>query len=451
MKTTKRVLAVALAALMLALAIPFAASAATTYSLTVECNKADYTYTVYKIADFDEATGAYKDFATTAIENAIKQSTESTAAVLTAANAATLTGGTPITFTSSKTSETLTGLAAGMYYIKCTGVSAANKSVSQNNIVPLPNKNMAAGATSFTVDVATNKIVEGDEPTVEKDFKVGSNLTTDDQTFGTGDTITYVLTADIPGSYTNQLTQYIITDTMGTGLDKTVHNVTSVKLDNGTTQTDLTYDVTTAAAEIGTATFGVKLKAAELAKESFYGENNKVVVTYTTQLAADAPIATNIPNSDGLKYTNAGGTKTVPGNTVNAKTYNIVAKKVDAQTGAALEGATFTLTYPDGTTTKTAVSNADGIADFGVLLKAGTYTVQETAAPSGYALNSTVESVTLGDGTTGTVQVEISDTKTKLPNTGREGTMMFTIIGGSLILLAGALFVVVMKKRKASK
>ena len=29
--------------------------------------------------------------------------------------------------------------------------------------------------------------------------------------------------------------------------------------------------------------------------------------------------------------------------------------------------------------------------------------------------------------------------------------MMFTIIGGSLVLIAGALFVVVMKKRKNSK
>ncbi len=46
-----------------------------------------------------------------------------------------------------------------------------------------------------------------------------------------------------------------------------------------------------------------------------------------------------------------------------------------------------------------------------------------------------------------TNKIEVEDTKSVLPITGGTGTMMFMIIGGSLILLAGALLVVVLKKR----
>ena len=447
MKTTKRVIAIVLAALMLAMAIPFAASAATNYSFTLKCAKPGYEFTVYPLATIDDTTGAYTatsnvtDAAVLAEINASKASTQDLHNLCKTSTG--LGTGLAEKFTSSDTNPTKTYTQpAGIYFVKVTGVPITNTDVLGGAIIVL-DKNVTE------VDLS-NKVKEGDEPTVDKDFSVNGSLTKDAQTFGTGDTITYVLTADVPGSFTNQLTQYIITDTMGTGLEKTVHDVTSVQLDNGTTKTPLTYDVTTSAAEIGaTATFGVKLRATELAKESFYGENNKVVVTYTTRLAADAPIATDIPNTDGLVYTNAGGSNTVPGPTVYAKTYKIVAKKVDAQTNQPVAGAEFTLTYPDGTTKKVATSGTDGIADFGVLLKAGTYTVQETKEPNGYTINTKVETVTVGDATTGTVTVTISDTKTKTPNTGGAGTMMFTIIGGSLVLLAGALFVVVMKKRSS--
>ena len=456
MKTTKRVIAIVLAALMLAMAIPFAASAATTvqHSFTLKCARPGYEFTVYPLATIDDTTGAIKatsnvtDAAVLAEINASKASTQDLHNLCKTSTG--LGTGLAEKFTSSEeTSQTNPATKtytqpAGIYFVKVTGVPITNTDVLGGAIVVL-DKDVTE------VDLS-NKVKEGDEPTVDKDFSVNDSLTKDTQTFGTGDTITYVLTADVPGSFTNQLTQYIITDTMGTGLDKTAYNVTSVELFDGSTKKgDLKYDVVTPSdAEIGTATFGVKLRATELTNASFYGENNKVVVTYTTKLASDAPIATDIPNTDGLIYTNAGGSNTVPGPTVYAKTYKIVAKKIDAQTKEPVGGATFTLTYPDGTTKKTAVSDATtGIADFGVLLKAGTYTVQETAQPNGYTINTKVETITLGDSTTGTVTVTISDTKTKTPNTGGAGTMMFTIIGGSLVLLAGALFVVVMKKRSS--
>ena len=56
-----------------------------------------------------------------------------------------------------------------------------------------------------------------------------------------------------------------------------------------------------------------------------------------------------------------------------------------------------------------------------------------------------VMNLDVAQGTTNKIEVE--DTKSVLPITGGTGTMMFMIIGGSLILLAGALLVVVLKKR----
>lgn len=468
MKTTKRVIAVALAVLMLALAIPFAASAATTtYSLTVQCDKPDYTYTVYKIADFNETTGAYENFATTAIGTAIKNSTDSTAAVLTAADAATLTGGTDVAFTSSKTSETLTGLAAGMYYIKCTSRSIKNTSISQNNIVPLPNKDMAAGATAYTVDVATNKIKEGNEPGIIKKIQKADETLVDELSVSQDDTITYVLTADVTGTKDNKLAKFIVADDLDTeNLSLDDVDIKSVQLVNGSEKTNL--GNTAATSEELTSVkgfsydFGVSINSDELNKDSFYTAGNKVVVTFTTKLTAAAKIGSAIPNKTGLKYENkSGNANEVKGNTVNVYTYKVKVTKVDADsTSTTLQGAKIGIFSSRDCNSNEKIAEAttgdDGTATFDYKFAEGTYYVKELAAPANYNLNTSVFEVKIEKGSTSIEDgihntVVIPDTKSKLPNTGREGTMMFTIIGGSLILLAGVLFVVVMKKRKASK
>ena len=454
MKTTKRVIAVVLAVLMIAMVASVAVTAATTkqYSFTLKCTKPGYEFTVYPLATIDDTTGAYtvvSSVTDTAVAAEINASKASTADLMALCQESTgLGSGLADKFTSSATTTTKAYTQpAGIYFVKVTGVPIENTDVLGGAVVVLDK-------TVSEVDLSA-KVKNGNEPSVDKDFSVNGSLTKADQTYGSDDTITYVLTADVPGSFTNQLTQYIITDTMGTGLNKTAHDVKSVVLKNGSNTTPLTYDITTNASEIGdTATFGVKLKAAELAKEAFYAEGNKVVVTFESKIdMATAPIATNIPNSDALVYTNAGGSKTVPGPTVNFKTYKIQALKLDAQSNAKLGGAEFTLYKADGTTViATATSDATtGIANFNKLLPAGTYVVKETKEPTGYMLNTTATTVTLGDNTTDTVTVTIKDTKTKTPSTGGAGTMMFTIIGGSLVLIAGALFVVVMKKRRNSK
>ncbi len=441
MKTTKRVIAVALAVLMLALAIPFAVSAVTSYTLTVQCDKPDYTYTVYKIADFNETTGHFEEGKTTAITAAINQSTESTAAVLTAANAATdaQLGDAVGTFTSDATTTSKNFIVpAGMYYIKCTGVSINNDSIKQNNIVPLPNKNMAAGATTFTVDVATNKIKENGEPSVYKDIKKGDELVKETSVSG-DETITYVLKADVTGTQDNKLAKYIIADDMDTdNLSLADVEIQSVQLVNGTTADDIEYTYTLDEADLGSEKgysndFGVSIAATELEKNSFYTKGNQVVVTFTTKLTDAAKEGFDIINKDGLKYENKSDNR----NEVEGEEVKVSVKKVDADDETKkLSGATI------GIYKTQACSDNDKID-------------QAITGTDGYNLNTSVLVVEIakgGDGINNGIYnaATIKDTRAKLPNTGGAGTLVFTIVGGSLIVAAGILLAIVLKKR-ASK
>ena len=461
MKTTKRVIAVALAVLMLALAIPFAVSAETSYTLTVQCDKPDYTYSIYKIADFNETTDHFENGKTDAITTAINQSTESTAAVLTAATAATdaqlgAAVGT-VTFTATTTSKDFT-LPAGMYFVKCTGRSILNKTVTKESVVPMPNK-----TESYTVNV-TDKVVEGDEPTITKKIQKADGTLVDEISASQDDTITYVLTADITGTTENKLQSYIIGDDMDDNLDATKVNITSVKLVNGTTKTDLAY------AKTGSMTstkglnydFGISIDATELEKDAFYTEGGKVEVIFTTQLVENpTKIGSAIPNTDGLKYTNNSGNESeVKGNTVNVYTYMVSVNKVDADAQTtklanAKIGIYKTQACTDNDKIDEAITNTDGVAAFTYKFAEGTYYVKEIKAPDGYNLNTSVFEVKIEKGSSALSNgihntTTITDTKAKLPETGGAGTLVFTIVGGSLIVAAGILLAIVLKKR-ASK
>lgn len=102
-------------------------------------------------------------------------------------------------------------------------------------------------------------------------------------------------------------------------------------------------------------------------------------------------------------------------------------------------------------------------------LSAGTYYIQETKAPEGYKLDSTVKTFVINetsDNLAKTVTFEAgTDDITKetddgfsmyifntpgseLPGTGGMGTIIFTVAGAGVVLVAGIMLIVYMKKRK---
>ena len=142
-----------------------------------------------------------------------------------------------------------------------------------------------------------------------------------------------------------------------------------------------------------------------------------------------------------------------------------------------LAGAEFTLTNDAGAATPGLKSDVNGVIDFGYLA-AGTYTLTETKAPSGYkTIGSTYQftvktkEATSTEFTTYEVSENAAVTEVEmtfvnnnaadanivvtdppadtLPATGGIGTYVFTFGGAAIILLAGVLFVIYMKKRKA--
>lgn len=472
MKTTKRVFALVLAALMLAMMIPFAASAANN-SLTLSMSKEGFEYAVFQVATINTETGVYtlntEDEKVTAAMKTIGQSGKDFLDALDAAS----DPGTYVGTVKNGTNYTTSTL--GIYYAKVSKWPDGVQNKKNTVVVP----QYTDGAWEFSsaaIDLSTNGKSTSGDIGVDKGFTTVEDK--DSQYKGQGETVTYTLEATVVGSTDQKAKKYVIFDTMSKGL--TYNNDAKVYyLDaTGTAGSDVTADFIVdknktdakLTGEYKDGTFiSVTAKTETLGGTAFYAAK-KVRVVYTATVNNNAVVGTpGNPNTDGLQYTNAADkSDEVEGPVVRVYTYIARAYKVDASNNnTPLAGATIGLFSTQANAAAgtapiaSGVTGNDGYAKFiktgdnnEVRLAPGKYYVKETAAPRGYNLNTKVYEITVSDSTSGDGvninDVAITNTISKLPQTGGEGTMMFTIIGGSLILIAGALFVVVMKK-KASK
>lgn len=460
MKTTKKIFAALLAVMMIALMIPFSASAAETNTLTLN-GKTGYTFTLYKVADVDTTTGEYKNI-TTGLESILTtKATEGvdSAALLTACNTLSLTGGTDYTYaTGDALTKTISNLADGVYYLKVKSApEGVNVTSVTNSVFALPYYTGSAWVNEVTVNAA-EKITDG-TPTVSKKFT--NNATASSISEFIGKDVSFTLTGSVVGSTTEKAKSYQFVDTMSAGLTyKALTSVNLVKA-NGT-KTDITSSVTYAKTGTTDNSFTLTIDPTVLANDDFYS-NVSVEAVYTATVNTNAVIGgAGNPNKVDLSYTNSyNQTSTIEGNEVKVFTFDLTVIKVDANnTATKLSGAGFTL-YTDNACTSVATNGAevttgsDGTATF-TGLKAGTYYLKETTAPAGYNINSTVYKVNISDNGTVTnangetiTQVEVGDTPLLTPNTGGMGTMMFTIGGAALIACAGVLFLIVRKKKAA--
>lgn len=494
MKTTKKILASLLAIMMLAMMIPFSASAADGYTATYKCNpsvEGDYTFSFFKIADLDLKEGKYnvvtalKD---TAVETAIngKYDATKTQSIITACdalydtNSAFDTAATSISFSETVTENTVTLTDAGIYYIYCTDKPATVTGVN-NSLVALPYYSNKTWVDTYTADVDLATKIRTSPVTVTK--------TADKVNIGDNDpTVTYTLTASTTGSMQNKLTTYAIVDTMDAGLTLK-DNTFVVTLENadGTSTTlakDTDYKILKnckykdAGDNEKTATFAVVLTKSMLNSEAFYNAKT-VKVVYEADINDNAQLATAMPNSDGLVYGNSSDVTSADnindaslnyedGNTVNVFTYGMKVTKVDGTTNEGLSETEFTV-YTDAEATKeltvdgkkvVAVTDANGEAKFKLEGSTvdfkfdadSTYYVKETKAHDGYTICDTIFTVNIDTNngyTSASGSTPVKNYPVVIPQTGGMGTMVFTIGGALLIACAGVLLFIVRRNKNA--
>ena len=81
-------------------------------------------------------------------------------------------------------------------------------------------------------------------------------------------------------------------------------------------------------------------------------------------------------------------------------------------------------------------------------LDAGTYYLKETEAPDGYVCSDTELTVTIPNDAGEDNIANVKFANSEIPNTGGNGTRMYMIIGGVIVIAAGLLLVVSRKSRK---
>lgn len=492
MKTTKKIFAAVLAVMMIALMIPFSASAAESYSakykLAVDAadtdKVGDYTFSFFKIADLDLTTGKYSSTITdTALKNAVNGAYSDTKSqnILTACDTlyknnkeAFGTAATTISFSSATTEATATVTDPGLYYVYCTSKPAKVTGV-QSSLASLP---YFDGTNYVSVDQTEHNLAE----------KVStSSVTVDksaDKTY-VGDnnkTVTYTLTASTAGSIDNQLKKYEIVDTMDEGLTFNENSVV-VKYDGtgdaltlGTDYSIKKNHTYTGKNGEATATFAVVFKSATLESENFYNADT-VVVTYTADLNEKAKLNTALDNTDGLVYGNDAETNFESGkNSPDVFTYGMKVVKVNGNdTTQKLADAEFQIFTDAEAKTPLTVDGKNVVAKTGANGEATfvlegttttfkfdateTYYAKETKAPAGYNLNGSFFTVDIdtnseytfvGNTAEGEANKVVPNYPVTVPATGGVGTMMFYVGGAALIVCAGVLLFV-LKRKKAAK
>lgn len=452
MKTTKKIFAAFIAVMMIALMIPFSASAASEYSANLT-GKAGYTVSVYKVADLDTTTGKYTSTISALQTELNKVEGADNKNVLRVCDAAAVSSAVETkTFTDGDPTFNFTTDEAGVYYFKWTGTPAGvDSAIISNSVISLPYYKDGAWVKSYTGTISSK--VNDSTPTVVKKIE-NSDIDDNNTTAAIGSDVTFTLTADTVGSRTEKAKKYVLTDTMSAGL--TYKEVKEVKVD-GTVVAPADYTVTPNGQTVEISFNDTYLNNADSA---FYTAD-KVYVTYVTTLnknaliSADGALKANTNHVD-LHYTNNMGVDSdITGNTVNVYTFELNVVKVDGNTKAPLAGATFKLTSDTDTTGTSLTTGNDGTVKF-TGLKAGTYYVEETVAPSGYNINSNKFTITIstsgvvtGDGVNNS-KLTVNDYPLTVPQTGGAGTIMFTIGGVALVACAGVLFFILMRK-KATK
>ncbi len=346
----------------------------------------------------------------------------------------------------------------------------------------------AATAPIFAVVGGKTGVTVTEKDTVPTVKKTLADGTTSGST-GVGKEITYKLEGTVASNIDTYATYaYAFNDTLSAGLDY-VDNSAKVWVD-GTDVTDK--------ATFNYSDHKLAIRFADLKKVANLTKSSKVTVEYKAKVndQAIAGTGSNLDNNVSLTYSNdphSNGTGTTTDNpTVKEYTYKLKLVKRDRDTEKALDGATFTIksgdkfVQADGSLgDKEYVFTANGSDGFTVNgLDAGTYTVTEKDAPSGYhktdyftfTITPTIENDeltglantvdhnadviagesnntpgdhklqavpnTAADVESGTVTVTVGDKKEiTMPLTGMKGTTALVVYGSAVLVISAAAYI----------
>lgn len=387
---------------------------------------------------------------------------------------------TPVSGDTDKTKGTATfsGLTADYYLVFPEGGSTGDNSRGTDAILVNVPKN--GGVTEQTIKSAF--------PTVDKKVQTteGGNPT-DNGTAQVGDTVTFKLTAKVPDMTDYDKYTFKFIDKLSDGLefvaDSVEVNIANNKITAGANTYSATYEDTT---KTLTVAFD-DLKNVVKNGTDKVATDDEIVVTYKAKITKDAVTTNPAKNTVYLEYSNNPGTNELgKSNPDESKVYTYDINifkfyKGEENAETALANATFKLTASEESTSEAIklVAEADGktyhVADAKELedtsvtkvtevttgadgkitikgLKAGTYYLHETIAPTGYnKLKKPIEikiDVTNNDYTKPSYTVNGTPNKANdstikvenvkgvmLPETGSIGTIGLTALGVAVVLL----------------
>lgn len=371
----------------------------------------------------------------------------------------------------TKGTATFTDLTAGYYLVFPEGGSTGKGNRGTDAIlvnVPRDGKNTAAEIKSTF-------------PTVDKQVSNDKTNYQDNTTAQVGDTVTFKLTAKVPDMADYTAYKFVFHDTLSNGLEFVANSVEVSIASNKITAGDNTYSATYVDGTKKLTVAFTDLKNVVKSGTDKVATDDEIVVTYKAKITKDAVTTNPATNKAHLEYSNdPSGTGTGTSNPDESKVYtydiNIFKYyKGEGNTETGLANATFKLTSSEeSTSTAIELVKEDGAglvyhvkgdnetgavsvvttgADGKITikgLKAGTYYLHETIAPTGYnKLKKPIKieiTVTDNNYTTPSYKVDgkaNADNTIKvenikgvmLPETGSIGTIGLTALGVAVVLL----------------
>lgn len=462
MKTTKKLFAVLLTLIMVFALGLTAFAAGETGSITITNPQEGKAYTAYKIFDVTYAGANYSY--TIGTGDAAYAKVAEYAAVADNGLKLTANGATKFIVTVDNTKFSAANFAK---FLQENQASLGNGTAFVKDGTEMKASDLELGyyfvaGTSGTVcELVTAKDVsikdKNETPEIVK------TVDDADKTVEVGQVLTYTITGKVPSTKGYTEYKYEVADTMSAGL--TFNNDVSVTI-NGV---DVTADTT-----INDTANGFTVSIDMMDYQDMIDKD--VVITYTATVNEGAIQRDKENNTATLTYSNNPSDKTSTDTStteVDVYSFNIVIDKY--KTGSEetkLENAKFVLKNAEGKYYKydaaakkvewvadkadatEVTTSATGEASFEGL-EAGTYYLEETAAPNGYnPLAGDIE-VVITDKDTATVAGNASNPATHLfltakvanssgtilPETGGIGTMIFIVVGALAVLGAGIFLV----------